>query len=379
MDIDSFSKDMPGHFVSIEEGLQAFVPDPLPPEIPIDFELMRLLEDAAKSLAQLNGLSQTFLKGPFLRREALISSSIEGTVTGLTELAVYEADSTLEEAKDVKEVWNNSKALGQGLTSIKETDRGITIGLIKALHHDLLSDVRGRDKNPGEFRMQQAFIVNFRSQKREKARFVPPPAVQVSSCMDQLVAYINQEDDKIPYLIKVALVHYQFETIHPFADGNGRMGRILIPLMLSKGGWMQEPLLYLSGYFAAHDREYKDLMLAVSQTGDWLSWIKFFLRGISTQALDGVERASRLHELKEHYHELCGRQPTGANLMKLVDLLFWIPAITIAGARDALEITYPTAKNYISSLVDLGIIEEHIPRGRNSIYLAKEIVLLSES
>ena len=173
MDVDNFSQEMPGHFVAIEGGLQAFVPDPLPPEIPLDFELVRLLEDAAKSLAQLNGLSQTFLKWPFLRREALISSSMEGTVTGLTELAVYEADFTLEEAKDVKEVWNNQKALGEGLTSLKETDRGITVGLIKELHHDLLSGVRGRDKNPGEFRMQQAFIVNFKAQKREEARFVP--------------------------------------------------------------------------------------------------------------------------------------------------------------------------------------------------------------
>jgi Fic family protein len=379
MDVDNFSQEMPGHFVAIEGGLQAFVPDPLPPEIPLDFELVRLLEDAAKSLAQLNGLSQTFLKWPFLRREALISSSMEGTVTGLTELAVYEADFTLEEAKDVKEVWNNQKALGEGLTSLKETDRGITVGLIKELHHDLLSGVRGRDKNPGEFRMQQAFIVNFKAQKREEARFVPPPAEQVPPCMEELVEYINREDEQLPYLIKVALVHYQFETIHPFADGNGRMGRILIPLMLSRGGWMREPLLYLSGYFAAHDREYKDLMLGVSQTGDWLSWVKFFLRGISVQAQDGVERASRLHELKEHYYELCGRLPTGANLMKLVDLLFWIPAITIAGARDSVEVTYPTAKSYISSLVELGIIEEYIPRDRNSIYLAKEIVEISEN
>ena len=120
-------------------------------------------------------------------------------------------------------------------------------------------------------------------------------------------------------------------------------------------------------------------MLGVSQTGDWLSWVKFFLRGISVQAQDGVERASRLHELKEHYYELCGRLPTGANLMKLVDLLFWIPAITIAGARDSVEVTYPTAKSYISSLVELGIIEEYIPRDRNSIYLAKEIVEISEN
>lgn len=378
MNVDEFSKDMPGHFVSIEEGLQAFVPDPLPPEVSLDMELFKLLEDAAKSLAQLNGLSQTFLKWPFLRREALISSSIEGTVTGLTELAVYEADSTLEEAKDVKEVWNNQKALGEGLKSLKETDRGITIGLIKQLHYDLLSGVRGRDKYPGEFRLQQAFIVNFTAQKREQARFVPPPAVQVLPCMEQLVEYINRED-QIPYLIKVALAHYQFETIHPFSDGNGRMGRILISLMLSNGGWMREPLLYLSGYFAAHDREYKDLMLRVSQAGDWLSWIKFFLHGIVVQAEDGVERASRLHELKEHYYELCGRLPAGANLMKLVDLLFWIPAITITGARDSVDVTYPTAKSYINYLVDLGIIEEYIPRDRNSIYLAKEIVKLSES
>ena len=180
-------------------------------------------------------------------------------------------------------------------------------------------------------------------------------------------------------MIKVALAHYQFETIHPFSDGNGRMGRILISLMLSKGGWMTEPLLYLSGYFAAHDREYKDLMLRVSQTGDWLTWVKFFLRGISTQAKDGVERARQLHELKEKYQEQCRQLPTGANLMKLVDLLFWIPAITIAGARDSVEVTYPTAKSYISSLVELGILEEYIPRERNSIYLAKEIVKLSES
>lgn len=378
MDITKFSKEMPGHFVTIEEGLQAFVPDPLPPWIPLDLELVKLLEDAAKSLAQLNGLSQTFLKQPFLRREALISSSIEGTVTGLTELAVYEADSSLEEAKDVKEVWNNQKALGEGLKTLNETDRGITIGLIKQLHYDLLNGVRGRDKNPGEFRLQQAFIVNFKSQKRGEARFIPPPAVQVLPCMEHLVAYINNEDS-LPYLIKVALAHYQFETIHPFSDGNGRMGRILISLMLSTGGWMREPLLYLSGYFAANDREYKDLMLNVSQTGDWLSWLKFFLRGISVQAQDGVERASLLHDLKEHYYELCGRLSTGANLMKLVDLLFWIPAITIAGARDAVEVTYPTAKSYVTSLVDLGILEEYIPRDRNSIYLAKEIVRLSES
>lgn len=370
---------MPGHFVSIENDLWAFVPDPLPPEIPLDFELVRLLEEAAKSLAQLNGLSRTFLKGPFLRREALISSSIEGTVTGLTELAIYEADSTLEETKDVKGVWNNRQALGAGLKSLEDTDRGITVGLIKALHNDLLSGVRGRDKSPGEFRKQQAFIVNYKSQKRAEARFVPPPAVHIEPCMEELVAYINQENEELPFLIQVALVHYQFETIHPFADGNGRMGRILIPLMLSKGGWMKDPLLYLSGFFAAHDREYKDFMLRVSQTGDWLTWIKFFLKGISTQAQDGVERARQLHELKEQYHEQCGRHPTGVNLMKLVDLLFWIPAITIAGARDALGVTYPTAKTYVNTLVELEILEEYIPRERSSIYLATEIVRMSES
>jgi cell filamentation protein, protein adenylyltransferase len=379
MAIDDFLENMPGHFVEIEEGLTAFIPTPLPPEIPLDFELFNLLESAAKSLAQLNGLSQTFLKGPFLRREALISSSIEGTVTGLTELAVYEADSTLEEAKDVKEVRNNHYALGEGLRSLEETDRGITIGLIRQLHHDLLSGVRGRDKHPGEFRNQQAFIVNFAAQKRSEARFVPPPAVHVGPCMEKLVEYINQDETDIPFLIKVALVHYQFETIHPFADGNGRMGRILIPLMLSKGGWMKDPLLYLSGFFAAHDREYKDLMLRVSQKADWLSWIKFFLRGITVQAQDGVERARRLHELKEHYYELCGRLPIGANLMKLVDLLFWIPAITISGASSAIDVTYPTAKKYVTTLEELGVIEEYIPRERSSIYLAKEIVRLSES
>lgn len=376
---EDFDENMPGEFVAIEGDLVAFVPLELPPTIQLDFDLFRLLENAAKSLAQLNGLSQNFLRRPFLRREALISSSIEGTVTGLTELALFEADNAVEETKDVKEVWNNQQALLEGLGSLQDTDRGFTLSFIKQLHSNLLKDVRGKDKSPGEFRNQQAFIVDFRGQRRADARFVPPPAVHVQPCMEKLLAYINEEDSELPYLIKVALVHYQFEAIHPFADGNGRMGRILIPLMLSKGGWMKEPLLYLSGFFAAHDLEYKDLMLRVSQRAEWSTWVKFFLRGISVQAQDGIARASRLHQLREHYRTLCGRLSTGANLMQLVDLLFWIPAITIVGAKSSLEVSYPTAKTYVHTLVELGILEEYLPRERNSIYLATEVVRISES
>ena len=281
---EDFTSDAPGGIIQSTLGYEAFIPNVLPPELPLTWPLVRAMSDADRAVSELAGVARNLpnphlLINPFLRREAVLSSRIEGTQASLSDLFVFEASERSEAPQsDVEEVVNYIHALEYGLYVIRQ-GRRISLALLKEMHELLLKGVRGQDKSPGQFRTKQNWIAEG-SRRLENARFVPPPVPQMYDALDALERYIQSPSD-LPPLIRLALVHYQFETIHPFEDGNGRIGRLLITLLLCAEGLLPEPLLYLSAYFERHRDEYVDRLLGVSQSNEWEDWITFFLTGIA--------------------------------------------------------------------------------------------------
>lgn len=298
----------------------------MPSRFPLDYPLIARLSDAERALGELAGVGQMLpnphlLINPFLRREAVLSSRIEGTVTDLQQLLLFEAEAVeaSDEAAvaDAREVSNYVRALEYGLRRLR--DMPVSLWLIRDLHAQLLEDVRGEDQRPGEFRDRQNYI-GARRQPIQSARFVPPPAHEVQTAMADLEQYVLAQHE-IPFLIKLALIHYQFETIHPFMDGNGRIGRLLITLLLCERAYLPAPLLYLSAYFERHRDEYVDGLLGVSQRGAWEEWVAFFLRGIAEQSRDAIRRSQRLLALQQSYHHKLHQARGTAPQFQLVDEL----------------------------------------------------------
>ncbi|WP_287418153.1 Fic/DOC family N-terminal domain-containing protein, partial [Oceanithermus sp.] len=278
MDSEDFTPAAPGRLVGIGPGLWAFAPDPLPPKLEWTSELVRALAEAERALGELAGLGRTLpnpylFTQPFLRREAVLSSRIEGTQASLADLYAFEAQPALfalpEQRNDVLEVRNYVRALEHGLARLRELP--LCLRLLREMHAILLEGARGQNRAPGEFRRVQNWIGG--SGSIEDAVYVPPPPGEILSALDALEKYLNGESP-YPALVDVALVHYQFEAIHPFLDGNGRIGRLLITLMLIERGLLHEPLLYLSAYFERQREHYYRLLLEVSQKGAWEAWVR---------------------------------------------------------------------------------------------------------
>lgn len=360
MNEDEFRKSPSGRLVPTVDGCGAFVPHPLPPP---KLDLARLadaLSEASLALGKLDGLGNALphpvvLVRSFSRVEAIASSKIEGTVTSMPELLALEIDPNAQRVRnDTREVRNYSRALEKGLEII--TSLPISNRLFRELHGILMDgvrDERGMQVIPGEFKTKQNWIGG---RLIKNARFVPPPPTEAITSLAELERFINDPSPTLPLLIRLALVHYQFETIHPFPDGNGRVGRLVIPMMLCEQKVMSHALLYLSAYFERHNDEYIDRLFEVSRTGKWEEWIEFFLRAVTFAAKSGVKKALALQELRKKYMDKVQSARSSGWLAKLIDDLFAIPAITIPYAQVKLGISYNAAKANIQRLVDLGIL-----------------------
>ena len=382
---EDFSDHCPGQLVQVRENLTgeywAFVPDPLPPVLAFDVATVNRLAAAERALGALNGIGQMLpnpylLMSPFIRREAVSSSRIEGTETNLGQLALFEADPTRQSSTpDAPEVLNYVLALEFGLEQLESST--VSLQLLCQVHAILLSGVRGEETSPGNFREIQNFVGR-PGQGPADARFVPPPVSALQSTLRAFEEFI-QNSDETPFLVRLGLAHYQFEAIHPFQDGNGRVGRLLISLLLSQSMYLSQPLLYLSAFFERNRREYMDLLLRVSQQGDWKGWIDFFLEGIATQSRDAISRSRKLLQLRQDYRELMLSSRSSPLTLQLVDLLFASPAVTNAQVRQMLEVTAVSAQRTIERLEAEGVLVEVTGQRRNRVYLASNILEIVEA
>ncbi len=374
-----FKDSKTGRLVPTIKGM-AFVPNPLPPRILDLGPLLPLVSKAERALGELSGIGRTLpspylLIRPFMRREAVASSKIEGTVTTLTQLLLFEVDEESNHAPmDAREVLNYVRALEHALARLDKLP--ISSRLIRETHKILLSNTRadrGSAIVPGEFRRDQNWIG---ARLIENARYVPPPPQDVEQAMADLEKYIHIQDPDTPTLIQLALIHYQFEAIHPFPDGNGRVGRLLIPLILCERKEISQPLLYLSTFFEKNYDDYIDHMLTISQMGLWERWIEFFLKGVEETCKDAAIRAQGLQDLQKTYRDKIQKARSSGLLGRLIDLLFENPAITVPSAAQRLHITYNAAKNNIDRLVTEHILQPSLGDRRPKVFLASDIIRL---
>jgi len=376
MRFEDFSENAPGQLVRLHDQVWAFVPAPLPPPLELNLKTVARLSDADRALAELKGLAGNLpnphlLIGPFVRREAVSSSRIEGTHTDEKQLLLFEAlPSAVPKTSDAREVHNYVLALEHGLRRLRQLP--VSLRLIREIHQRLLHGVRGEEHRPGEFRRRQNYIAK-PDQPIEQARYVPPPVPQMMQCLDEFEKYLYAPSE-IPFLLQLALAHYQFEAIHPFEDGNGRIGRLLIPLLLAQSGHLPQPFLYLSGYFERNRDAYVALLLRVSQQGAWVDWVQFFLQGVAEQARDAILRAEKLLALRAKYQDKLQTARAPALALKLVDALFASPILTIGMARRVLRVTYPSALLNVRKLVSKGILREYGARKYNRLFMASEII-----
>jgi Fic family protein len=376
MEVEKFKNSPSGKMVKTPQDYWAFVPNPLPPSIKFTPKLVRVLSDADRTLGELAGIGRTLpnphlLIRPFVRREAVLSSRIEGTQASLSDLFYFEAARKEREAgSDVREVLNYVRALEYGLKRLKTLP--MSLRLIRELHARLMKGVRGSYHTPGEFRRSQNWIGSPGCMLNE-ATFVPPPIPEMKEALDAFEKYLHKSSS-LPPLVNLALIHYQFEAIHPFLDGNGRIGRLLITLLLCQWELLPQPLLYLSAFFEKYRDVYYDLLLAVSQEGCWEEWIAFFLSGIKLQSIDAVLRIRRLQRLHQRYRKRFQEARSSALILNLIDFLFESPILTVRRTQKRLKVTFRSAQQNIDKLIQAGILKEITGRSRNRIFLASEIL-----
>jgi Fic family protein len=380
---DSFTNRAPGQVRKTPQGYWAFSPNPLPPELEPTWDLARRISLADRALSELAGIARTLpnphlLIGPFVRREAVLSSRIEGTQASLSDLFVFEASGVANpRTPDVKEVANYVDALEHGLKRLAELP--ISLRLIREMHARLMSGifgVRGEHLTPGEFRRSQNWIGPPGCALAD-ATYVPPPEAEMKVALSELEKYLHTTSP-LPPLVRMALVHYQFEAIHPFLDGNGRIGRLLITLLLCAEGLLPQPLLYLSAFFERHRPDYYRLLLAVSQEGRWVDWVSFFLDGVAQQSQDAIKRSSRLLDLWQTYRERLQSERSSPLALRMVDVLFSYPVVTLAGTTRLLGVTPRAAQNNIDKLIAEGILRETTGRQRNRVYASRRIIEILE-
>lgn len=374
---EAFKGTSSGHVRRVQGGFYAFFPNPLPPPLDWSTSLVQALSRADRALGELSGLGSDLpnpylLVRPFIRREAVFSSRIEGMRASLTDVYTYEAGqlSFFAPDPDVREVYNYVRALTYGLERLASLP--VSLRLIRELHKRLLDGVRGQEWTPGEFRLSQNWIGPPGS-TLQTAVFVPPPVDDMYDALDKLENFIHQPSD-LPALVRLALIHYQFEAIHPFLDGDGRIGRLLLILLLSHWQLLPQPLLYLSAYFEQHRQQYYDHLLAVSQNGAWHDWLTFFLDAVFTQAGDAVRRVRRLQELRETYRREIATQTRAAAVLQVVDLLFARPVITVKQVAQELSLSYAAANRHVTFLTAYGLLQETTGQARNRVYRAGAII-----
>jgi len=378
MEIALFQNSPSGRLVHAPTGYWAFVPHPLPPKLEWDNSLVSLISRADLALGTLSGLGETLsnphlLIYPFIRREAVLSSRIEGTQSSFSDLLLFEA-TKVDKQGDVKEVQNYVRAIEYGLKRL--SDLPLSLRLIRELHAILTEEVRGERATPGEFRNSQNWIGPPGCSPNE-ATFVPPPVPEMQEALDQLEKFLHA-DTVLPPLVQLALIHYQFEAIHPFLDGNGRIGRLLITLFLCQRGVLTKPLLYLSAFFERHRQEYYDRLLEVSQKGAWRQWIEFFLRAVVDQSNDAVQRSRRLLDLHQNYYQVTLEKRLPQTAERLIELIFVRPVLIARAVQGALHVTFPAAQKAINALVAEGILAEITGGKRNKIYTANAILEILE-
>ena len=367
-----------------DEPVHAFVPHPLPPNPPLQMDgtLNQALAKAMLALGRLDGIS-SLLSDPasfiyaYVRKEAVLSSQIEGTQSSLSDLLLYE----LEEAPgapidDVIEVSNHVAAMEHGLERL-DNDFPLANRLIREIHGKLLSSGRGSSKAAGEFRTSQNWIGGTRP---GNAYFVPPPHTSVEDCMAALEKFINSDDDGFPPLVRAGLAHVQFETIHPFLDGNGRVGRLLITLLLCRDEVLNKPMLYLSLYFKQHRSEYYDLLTDVRETGDWESWLKFFLAGVIETAEGAVDTANRLLSmLLTDRKKLENQGRRVGSVLRAHEAMSSQPILSLTSIRRNTGLSHPTASAAMDILVEQGVASEFTGRRRARLFAYSEyLAILNE-
>lgn len=360
-----------GRYIRQPTGYRAFMPEGLPPDPPLAMtgELAGLLSRADRALGRLDGSVLT-LPNPdlfvfmYVRKEAVLSSQIEGTQSSLQDLLAAEAD-IFDEAmpRDVDEVVNYVRAMKHGLARLGELP--VSVRLIREIHAELMQGVRGDKLQPGELRRSQNWI-GPAGCTLATANYVPPPQDDVPRLLGELELFLHHQDE-LPPLVKIALAHVQFETIHPFLDGNGRVGRLLITFLLTECGVLHKPVLYLSHYFRQHRQAYYDHLQAVRERGAWEDWLAFFLRGVVEVAGEAAETARRIQLLRERHRQAIteGLGRAAGNGHKVLESLFDRPIVTVADVREMTGTTYPAANTMVARLVELGILLEMTGYARN--------------
>ncbi|HVR99491.1 MAG TPA: Fic family protein [Thermoanaerobaculia bacterium] len=361
-----------GRIVEATGGYTAFIPSALPPSLVYDQALVLALSRADAALSELSGLGRQLpnphlLIGPYVRREAVLSSRIEGTRASLSDLLLDEVETDRAADADVREVRNYVAALEYGLERLRELP--LSLRLVRELHERLMQGVRGDRATPGEFRRSQNWIGPAGSTPATAA-YVPPPPDPMLECLSNWEQFLHDRNH-FPDLVQCAILHEQFEAIHPFLDGNGRVGRLLITLFLVERGRLPQPLLYLSDYIEAHRQEYYDSLQRVRTEGDWTGWLRFFLVGVEETARSAVRQAGELMELREAYRRRLSRKPTAVSLL---DELFVNPYLTAARAAGALAVSRPTARHAIALLQEQGLLSEVSGRRWGRVYLARPIL-----
>lgn len=360
-----------GRYVTQLAGCRAFVPTPLPPDVPLrwDEDLVRLLSDADLALGRLDGLARS-LPNPdlfvamYVRREAVLSSQIEGTQSSLDDLLAFEIDAPgMAHLADVAETINYVKAMNTGLRLLE--DLPLSGRLIRTIHEELLAGVRGQERHPGESRTTQNWI-GPAGCTIETASFVPPSPDDLAEAFSRFEALLH--DRTLPPLVHAGLSHAQFEIIHPFLDGNGRVGRLLITLLLIERGVMARPLLYLSLFLKQNRAEYYDRLGAIRSKGDWEGWLRLFLIGVVATANDAAAAAASISDLRENHLRLAAAKGFGRYGVPLLDLLAKQPLITAAYAVERLGASRTTIGALLDKATALGIVEEVTGQERNRVY-----------
>lgn len=378
MDPTSFSCADAGRVVRTPEGYHAFIPALPSLKSVYDSSLVLALSRADAALSELAGLGQLLPNprlfiAPYVRREAVLSSRIEGTRASLSDILMDEAQADVPggDAADIREVRNYVAALEYGIKRLGALP--LSLRLVRELHAKLMKGVRGNAATPGEFRRSQNWIGPAGSTP-VTATYVPPPPDQMQKALADWELFLH-ERDKYPDLVQCAVMHEHFEAIHPFLDGNGRVGRLLITLFLIERGRLTQPLLYLSAYIEAHRQDYYRLLQRVRTDGDWTAWLRFFLTGVADTARDSIERARNLMDLREKYRRrLLGK----ANALVLFDALFLNPYITVAKAQEILSVSNPTARQAVGMLVKEGMLKEVTGRKWGQLYVARPILAAIE-
>ena len=359
-----------GQYLRQPAGYEAFLPNPLPERVPfpVDEEMQVLLSGADRAIGRLDAVTELLpnpdmFVGMYVRKEAVYSSQIEGTQASLTDLLEYEAEATRRgQDADIQEVVNYIRAMNHGLDRL--TEFPLSLRLFREIHKKLLEGVRGGEKEPGQFRTSQNWIGAPGIGGLSDAAYVPPPPGEVLTAMGELEKFIHSESP-MPVLFKCGLAHAQFETIHPFLDGNGRLGRLLITFLLVWKGVLERPLLYLSHYFKRYRDDYYHRLQAIRDNGAWREWMEFFLTGVRKVSLEATGTAREILQLREEHRGLVGEAipntPTG---LILLDALFERPTVNVNQVAEIVDRSYPVANKLVSQFEDLGLLTEYTGQSR---------------